>query len=93
MNLNKKETTEFYANRGILYVQVKQMENALADFGKVEVSHSMYPEVAYYKALALEEQKKYDEELKLYKELFLTTDNIIFLAFAEVVKRKKSEKK
>lgn len=93
-SLNKRDTTtrdeRFYIERGLMYFQVFDMDNALIDFDKVIKSGKHSLEIIFFKALTLELMQKYDEALLLYTDLVKLTNETMFKICAAIVKRKRS---
>ena len=93
-SLNKigieKQDIAFHIKRGMTNFGLQDYDNAIADFDFALSINSNMNEIIFFKAWALENQKKYDEAIKLYTNLASETKNHEYRIFAAVAKRKKN---
>jgi tetratricopeptide (TPR) repeat protein len=89
-NSDKKNwNTDFYTQRGVLYFQIADFNNALKDFDNAIALDKYSLQSIYFKAWVLEINKKYDEAFLLYSDLALLTKKNDFNIFAAIAKQKK----
>jgi tetratricopeptide (TPR) repeat protein len=80
---------DFYTQRGVMYFQLFDIDNALKDFDNALILNKSSFQSMYFKAWGLELQKRYDEAIVLYTNLALSTNKNEFNIFAAIAKRKK----
>ncbi len=85
----KKWKKDFYTERGIMYFEMADMENALADFNNAIKSDPNAQESIYFKAWIFELKGNYEDSYKLYNQLAVLTNKSQYKIMAAVVKRKK----
>lgn len=80
---------DFFTQRGVMYFQVPDLDNALNDFNSAIKLDQYALQSIYFKAWTLELKKNYDEAFSLYSNLALLTKKNDFNIFAAIVKQKK----
>ncbi len=96
LEINKQDVSkrdmDFFTQRGVMYFQVSDLKNALADFNAaLELNKNAYQSI-YFKAWTLELQKNYDEAYSLYSNLAMLSGKNEFNIFAAIAKQKKTNK-
>jgi tetratricopeptide (TPR) repeat protein len=86
----KKWNKDFYTERGVMYFQLADFDNALQDFDNAIKLDTNSLQSIYFKAWLLEIRRKYDEAINLYDRLFLLTRRNDFKIFAAIAGRKKN---
>jgi len=93
-SLNKTDTGKqdisFHIKRGMTYFGLQNYDSSVADFDIALSINSNINELLFFKAWAFENQKKYDEAIKLYTDLASLTKNNEYKIFAAIAKRKKN---
>ena len=94
IDMNKKDTKswdkDFFTQRGVMYFQMSDLENALQDFNNAIKLDQYALQSIYFKAWTLELKKNYDEAFLLYSTLATLTKKNDFNIFAAIVKQKKN---
>lgn len=89
---SKNWNMDFYTERGVMYFELMELDNALKDFDNaIQLSQQAFQSM-YFKAWVLELKKKYDESIALYKKVAELTGRENILITAAIVARKKTGK-
>lgn len=86
----KDQDNAFHIKRGMTYFGLQDYDNALIDFNSSLSVDSNRIEILFFKAWVLENQKKYDEAIKIYTNLASLANQKEFRIFAAIAKRKKN---
>ena len=81
---------DFFTQRGVMYFQISDLDNALKDFDNAIKLDQYALQSIYFKAWTLELKKNYDEAFLLYSNLALLTKKNDFNIFAAIIKQKKN---
>jgi tetratricopeptide (TPR) repeat protein len=87
---SKNKTDDFYTQRGTMYFQVNNIDQALRDFDSALVLNPNSLQSIYFKAWSLEIKRNYDEAITLYHKLFTVTQKNDFKFFEAIAQRKKN---
>jgi tetratricopeptide (TPR) repeat protein len=94
ISMNKSDTKywdeDFYTQRGVMYFQISDLDNALKDFDKAINLDQNALQSIYFKAWSLELKKNFDEAFLLYSNLATLTKKNYFNIFAAIAKQKKN---
>jgi len=94
IDMSKKDiklwNADFFTQRGVMYFQIADLDNALKDFDNAIKLDQYSLQSIYFKAWSLEIKKNYDEAYILYSNLAKLTNKNEFNIFAAIVKQKKN---
>ena len=86
----EKWDSDFFTQRGVMFFQVNDLDNALKDFeNAIKLDQYAFQSI-YFKAWSLELKKNYDEAFLLYSSLATLTKKNDFNIFAAIVNQKKN---
>ena len=88
---NKTWNADIFTQRGVMYFQIADYDNALKDFDSAIKLDQYALQSIYFKAWTLEIKKNYDEAYLLYSNLATLTKKNDFNIFAAIAKQKKVE--
>lgn len=94
LTLNKTDPKtwdkDFFTQRGVMYFQVSDFDNALKDFDNAIKLDQYALQSIYFKAWTFEVKKNYDEAILLYTNLARLTKKNDFNIFAAIAQQKKN---
>jgi tetratricopeptide (TPR) repeat protein len=94
LDMNKSDpqawNSAFFTERGVMYFQISELENALSDFNNAIRLDQNAIQSMYFKAWVLEIKGNYDEAFLLYSALAISIKKTEFNIFAAIAKQKKS---
>ena len=93
-NMSKSDTktwnADFFTQRGVMYFQIADLDNALNDFDNAIKLDQYALQSIYFKAWTLEIKKDYDEAYLLYSKLATLTKKNDFNIFAAIARQKQN---
>ena len=85
-----KRDIDFFKRRGYFHLIVQNLDSAKKDFDSAISIGDNTPQTLYYKAIAFEFQKKYEEAILIYSKLARITKNDLYKLCAASANKKKN---
>jgi tetratricopeptide (TPR) repeat protein len=85
-----KRNIDFFTRRGYFHLIAQNLDSAQQDFDSAIALGDTIPQTLYFKAIALEFQKKYEEAIMIYSKLATITKNDLYKLCAASANKKKN---